>query len=233
MKKLLVFNHKMGLLYDEVYTYIDVMNSIDTDFNIIVCPSSIYLEAFENNLDFAVGAQNMHYDNGVNHTGEISSDQLKALGVEYVMVGHEERVREFNENSVIVNQKLLAALDANIIPILCFGEDIDDDYHEVIPKLLDAYLKDINNIEFIIFAYEPVYAIATGALPKKDRISEVVGFIKDYLESKYNKSGTVIYGGSVDSSNACDIMNIQKVDGILVGAISTDIKEVKRIVNSL
>lgn len=233
MKKLIVFNHKMGLLYDEVYPYIDMINSIDTDNDIIVCPSSIYLEAFENNLEWAVGAQNIHYDSDANHTGEISSDQLKALGVEYVMVGHEERVREFNENSVIVNQKLLASLDANIIPILCFGEDIDEDYHEVLPKTLDAYLKNIDNIDFIIFAYEPVYAIATGALPSVDKISEVVGFIKDYLESKYHKRGTVIYGGSVDSSNAHDIINTQNVDGILVGTISTDIKEVKRIINSL
>lgn len=233
MKKIIVLNHKMGLLYDDLYMYIDRINNLETDNNIIICPSNIYLEAFLNNCDYPIGAQNMHYDTLELHTGEVSSDQLKSLGVEYTLVGHYERVCEFKENPTIVNQKLIAALDANIIPILFFGEDVDDDYKEVIPRLLDSYLKDVENIEFIMFAYEPIYAIGTGVLPSMDKIKEVSDFISKYLEDKYGKKGVLLYGGSVDSSNISDIMNISSLSGVVVGNISSDIHEVEKIVKSL
>ena len=117
----------------------------------------------------------------------------------------------------------------NIFPILCFGENIDDDYHEAIPKILDKYLKDVENIEFIIFAYEPIFAIGTGALPNRKRIEEVISFVNEYLEKKPN----LLYGGSVDSSNINDIINIEGIDGVLVGDISSNIKEVERIIQSV
>lgn len=229
MKKLLVFNHKMSLLYDDLYNYIERTNNIDTDNDIIICPSNIYLEAFINNSEWSVGAQNMHYSIEELHTGEVSSNQLKSLGIEYTMIGHYERVSEFKENASIINQKLIAALDSNIFPILCFGENIDEDYREVLPKLLDSYLKDIENIDFIIFAYEPIYAIGMGALPSTDKIKEISEFISKYLEDKYGKSATLLYGGSVDSSNIANIINIDTLSGVIVGNISSDIKEVERI----
>lgn len=223
----------MSLLYDDLYYYIERTNQIDTDNDIIICPSSIYLEAFLNNSEWSVGTQNFNYNTDENHTGEISTDQLKSLGVEYSIIGHYERVSEFNENKTIVNEKLIAALDSNIFPILCFGESIDEDYKETLPKLLDAYLKNIPNIEFIIFAYEPIYAIGTGTLPSVDKIKEVMAFISKYLEDKYNKKPNLIYGGSVDSSNVHDILNIDDINGVLIGNISSDIKEVERIINSI
>lgn len=233
MNKLVVLNHKMSLLYDDLYSYIDRINNIDTDNNVIICPSNIYLEAFLNNSDYPIGAQNMHYDVEYGHTGEVSSNQLKSMGIEYVVIGHYERVREFKESASIINQKLIGALDSNIIPILCFGEDMDEDYREVLPKTLDSYLKDINNIEFIIFAYEPIYAIGTGTLPNTNKINEISEFINGYLESKYGKSSILIYGGSVDSSNAREIINIDNLNGVMIGNISSDIKEVERIIKSI
>ena len=233
MKKLIVLNHKMSLLYDDLYSYIERTNNIDTDHDVIICPSNIYLEAFINNSEWSVGAQNMHYDTLELHTGEVSSLQLKSLGIEYTMVGHYDRVNEFKENASIVNQKVIAALDSNIFPILCFGEDIDEDYKDVLPKLLDSYLKDIDNIEFIIFAYEPIYALGTGALPNVRKIVEVSEFVSRYLENKYNKKPILLYGGSVDSSNIKDIIDIELLDGVVVGNISSDIKEVERIFNCI
>ena len=135
MNKIVVLNHKMSLLYDDVYPYIERINNLNTDANIIVCPSNMYLEAFVNNCSYPVGAQNVHYSEETNHTGEISTSQLKSLGVEYSIIGHSERVKEFNENKSLVNLKLIGALDANIIPILCFGENIDEDYKKVTPFL--------------------------------------------------------------------------------------------------
>ena len=229
MKKLIVLNHKMSMLYDDLYTYNERTNNIDTDNDIIICPSNIYLEAFINNSDWSIGAQNMHYSIDELHTGEVSSNQLKSLGIEYSIIGHYDRVSEYKESASIINQKLLAALDSNIFPILCFGEDIDEDYKSVIPKLLDDYLKEVQNIEFIIFAYEPIYAIGTGTLPNVSKIKEVCSFIYKYLEDKYGRKPTLLYGGSVDSTNIKDIASIDGLSGVVIGNISSDIKEVERI----
>ena len=89
---------------------------------------------------------------------------------------------------------------------------------------------DVENIEFIIFAYEPIFAIGTGALPSRKRIEEVISFVNEYLEDKYKKKPNLLYGGSVDSSNINDIINIEGINGVLVGDISSDIKEVERII---
>lgn len=233
MNKLIVLNHKMSLLYDDLYSYIAKTNEIETDNNIVICPSNIYLEAFINNSDWSIGTQNFHYSTDEKHTGEISTDQLKSLGIEYSIIGHYERVNEFNETKNIVNSKLIAALDSNILPILCFGENIDEDYKEVLPNLLDGYLKDIQNIEFITFAYEPIYAVGTGALPSIEKIKEVINYISKYLEEKYNKKPIIIYGGSVDSSNIKDIIDLEEIDGVLIGDNSSNIKEVERIINNI
>ena len=140
MRKIIIFNHKMSLLYDDLYNYIERTNNLETDNDIIICPSDIYLEAFVNNSDWLIGSQNLNYNTDYKHTGEISTDQLKSLGVEYSIIGHYERVRDFNENAVIINNKLIAALDANIFPILCFGENIDD---ELINDIFTQYKKGI------------------------------------------------------------------------------------------
>ena len=233
MKKLLVLNHKMSMLYDEVYYYIDRLNNLDTDMDIIVCPSNIYLEAFLNNCDYPVGSQNVHYDVDINNTGEISTTQLKSLGVEYSLVGQYERVSKFHENEMVINEKLLAIVDANIFPILCFGEGIDEDYKEVIPKKLEAYLKEVDNIEFITFAYEPEYAVGTGTLPNINKIKEVTEFISGYLERKYHKKPNLLYGGSVDSSNIKDIINIDSINGVVIGGESSNIAEVEKIIKNI
>lgn len=233
MKKIIILNHKMSLLYDDLYNYIERTNNIDTDNDIIICPSNIYLEAFINNSDWSIGSQDLNYNTDTKHTGEISTDQLKSLGIEYSIIGHYERVRDFKENATIINNKLLAALDANIFPILCFGEGMEEDYQVTLPKLLEGYLKDVENIEFIIFAYEPTYAVGTGALPSSGKLKEITTFINNYLEEKYQKKPVLLYGGSVDSSNIQDIINMDNINGVLIGDISSNIKEVERIIEKI
>jgi len=233
MKKTIILNHKMSLLYDDLYSYIDKINNIESNHDIIIAPSSIYLEAFMNNCFWLVAAQNMSASTDKNHTGEISTDQLKSLGVEYTLVGHYERVTEFNEGPSVINEKLIAALDSNIFPIMCIGETLEEDYKKVLPKQLEGYLKNIDNIDFITFAYEPLYAVGTGILPKTEKIEEAVSFIKNYLEERYHKNAKVLYGGSVDSSNINEIINIDGIDGVLIGSTSSDIKEVERIFDNI
>ena len=103
----------------------------------------------------------------------------------------------------------------------------------MLPNILNRYLKDVQNIQFIIFAYEPIYAIGTGALPNVNKIREVTSFVSKYLEDKYKIKPVILYGGSVDSSNISDIINIDSIDGVLVGNVSSDIKEVDRIFERL
>ncbi len=233
MKKIIVLNHKMSLLYDELYNYIESVNNIDTDNDIIICPSSIYLEAFVNNSYWLIGSQNINYNTDTKHTGEISTDQLKQLGIEYCLIGHYERIRDFRETPSIINSKLIASLDANILPILCFGEDLEEDYKVVLPRLLDSYLKDISNIEFIIFAYEPIYACGSGILPSIDKIKEITTYISEYLENKYHTKAKILYGGSVSSDNASDIINIDSLSGLLVGDISSNAHEVSKLISKI
>ena len=233
MKKLIVLNHKMSLIYDDLYNYIERLNNIDTDNDIIVCPSNIYLEAFINSSD--------KNDSISNNVDSLSSkvyrvDLNDGFNSNYVgePSGIVDDISDLKvENPTIVNSKLIAALDANIFPILCFGEGIEDDYRESLPRMLDRYLKDINNIEFIIFAYEPIYAIGTGTLPTTEKIEEVTSFIGKYLEDKYYKKPVLLYGGSIDDSNIKDIINIPTIDGVLLGDISSDIRVVEKVVEEI
>jgi len=153
MKKLIVLNHKMNLEYDEVVPYINTLNQIPTDNNIIVCPSNIYLSDFINYSNWGVGAQDVSKELDGNYTDEVSTLQLKSLGVEYSIIGHYERKKHFKETNQDINKKLVACLDSNISPILCFGETGNtDDAIDALEELLVG----INNIDFIIFAYEPL-----------------------------------------------------------------------------
>ena len=88
MKKLIILNHKMNLEYDSVYEYIDKLNKIDTDNNIVVLPSDIYLESFINHCNWGIGSQNVSDKINGNYTGEVSTIQLKSMGIEYSMIGH-------------------------------------------------------------------------------------------------------------------------------------------------
>ena len=133
-----------------------------------------------------------------------------------------------NEMSNLVNNTNLISLEQRVTNIKNY-----DDYKEVIPKKLDAYLREVTNIEFITFAYEPEYAVCSGMLPNIEKIREVTLFISDYLESKYHRKPNLLYGGGVDSSNVKDIINIDSINGVLIGGISSNILEVEKIVNNV
>ena len=227
MKKLIVLNHKMNLEYDEVVPYINKLNEVNTTNNIIVCPSNIYLSDFINYSNWGVGAQNIsEYTNG-NYTGEVSSLQLKSLGIEYSIVGHYERKKYFNETSKDINKKLIECLNSNISPILCFGEtgNVEDALDD-----LEILLKDINNIDFIIFAYEPL------KVSYKEEIFDIEIQIKEiynYLKDKYNSSPNIIYGGGVAQKDINNLLEIPELNGIMIGKISSNIDKIEKIIKSI
>lgn len=227
MEKLIVLNHKMNLEYDEVIPYIERINSIETDNSIVVCPSNIYLSDFVNYCNWGVGAQNVFYLEDGNYTGEVSSLQLKSMGVEYSLVGHYERKKYFNENNKIINKKLLACLESNIMPILCFGENGNI---EGIKDDLDELLDDVSNIDFIIFAYEPLKVDNELEI---DTIEEHIEIIYDYLYEKFGSRPNIIYGGGVVKKDVFRLFSMDKLNGMLIGSISSNIDKIEKIIKDI
>lgn len=233
MEKLIILNHKMNLIYDEVYEYIDMLNNLNTSNNIIVLPSDVYLETFISNCSWAIGSQNVYHEIEGSFTGEISTLQLKSLGIEYVLVGHSERKLIFKESDKDINLKLKASLDSNIIPILFLGEKENEEVLSTIKKQLDHYLTGIKHIEFIIFAYEPIWAIGNGKTASIEHISKVTDYIDDYLFTKYKINANIVYGGSVNKDNINNILKISKINGVAIGSISANKDKIKEIIETI
>ena len=227
MKKLIVLNHKMNLEYDEVIPYINTLNQITTDNNIIVCPSNIYLSDFINYSNWGVGAQDVSSQLDGNYTGEVSTLQLKSLGVEYSIIGHYERKKHFKETNQDINKKLNACLDSNISPILCFGEtgNVEDAI-----DALEELLKDIPNIDFIIFAYEPLKVSNQESI---NDIEEQIKAIYNYLQDKYNCHPNLVYGGGIASKDINNLLSIEELNGIMIGKISSNIEKIEKIIKSI
>lgn len=220
MKKMIVLNHKMNLEYDEIHNYIKKINEIDTTNNIIICPSNIYLETFMNHCTWGIGSQNVYHEESGNYTGEVSTLQLKSLGVEYALIGHYERKKYFHENNKTINQKLIACLETNIQPILCFGESGN---LEKIKNDLEELLEGIENIDFIVFAYEPLKVSNKETI---NQINEDIESIYHYLKEKYQTRPNIIYGGGVAKEDINKLFEIEKLNGILIGKISSNINPV-------
>lgn len=227
MKKLIVLNHKMNLEYDEVFPYIDKINKINTDNNLVVCPSNIYLSEFINYCNWGVGAQNVFHKENGSYTGEVSVLQLKSLGVEYSIIGHYERKKYFKETNELINKKLLACLEANIIPILCFGEsgNLDDALSD-----LKELLHGVQNIDFIVFAYEPLMVDSNLSL---DRIETDISCIYDYLNDLYESRPNIIYGGGVTKKDINKLFVLDKLNGLLIGKTSSDILKIEKVINDI
>ncbi len=225
MGKLIVLNHKMNLEYDDVFSYINRLNQIDTDHNLIVCPSSIYLTDFVNHCHWGVGSQNVSLYDAGNYTGEVSCLQLKSIGIEYSMIGHYERKKYFHETDEDIHQKLITCLESNIVPILCFGET---GKKEDILSSLEILLKDIERIDFIIFAYEPMQVKNKQSI---DDIEEQVKLIYNYLYDRYQTRPNIVYGGGIYQKDVQAILNICQLNGLLIGGVSADIGKMEKILS--
>jgi triosephosphate isomerase len=224
--KLVVGNQKTYLNREQVLEFIEETKNYDCG-NVIVCPSYIYLDLFLDKSNYMVGAQNVsEKDNGAT-TGEVSAEQLNALGVSYSIVGHSERREYQHETNEELYNKIVKLIEHDITPIFCVGEKLKDRENNLTKdvignQILEVYDKlDPSMIERIIIAYEPVWAIGTGLTPTNEAITDVTFYIKDLVQDKYNKNIAVLYGGSVNQKNIETLNEIDEVDGYLIGGAST------------
>ena len=149
------------------------------------------------------------------------------MGVEYSLVGHYERKKYFNENNKIINKKLLACLESNIMPILCFGENGNI---EGIKDDLDELLNDVSNIDFIVFAYEPLKVDSDLEI---DTIEEHIEIIYDYLYEKFGSRPNIIYGGGVVKKDVLRLFSMEKLNGMLIGSVSSNIDKIEKIIKDI
>ena len=214
--KIIVLNHKMNLYYEELNTYINRINNIE--YNLIIAPSNIYLLEFINKCKHKISSQDICYIEEGNYTSKVSWHQIKSIGINYSIIGHSEK----NEDVFKTNLKLKACLENNIKPILCFGDN------ENYLTLLDNLIKDIPSIRDIIFAYEPIYNINNNDI-NITKIKDDINKIYNYILEKYHTKPTLLYGGGINKNNIKEIYNIDKLNGILIGSISSNIGELENI----
>ena len=188
-----------------------------------------------------VGAQNVHFAKEGAYTGEVSVAMLEEIGVDYCLVGHSERRQYFAETDETVNLKLKALLESKILPIVCVGENLDEREAGEEEKIVSGQVKaDFDGIcacdaEKIVVAYEPVWAIGTGKTATPEQANQMCRCIRETLAEIYDEETAdkivIQYGGSVKPENATEIMNMEEIDGALVGGASLEPLKFIEIVN--
>lgn len=213
------------------------------DVEVVIAPPFTAIHAVAEaarNSKIEVAGQDVYWEKEGAFTGEISAAMLKEAGAEYVIIGHSERRRLFGETDVHVNRKVLAALGAELAPIMCVGETLEERDAGSTLSVLDGQLKNgldgltrAHLVELVI-AYEPVWAIGTGRNATPSQAQEVHAHIRTRLRQWFGGDAAeqvrVIYGGSVKPDNAQELMAQLDVDGGLVGGASLDAKSFLEIV---
>ncbi len=245
-KPFIMGNWKMFKTIKEAVAFAEEFKKIykTSDVQAGVCAPYTQLAALRDafkGTDIKLGAQNMHFEEKGAYTGEISADMLSEIGVEYCIIGHSERRQYFNETDETVNKKLHTAFHHNLLPILCVGEVLEErdagKEFDVVRKQTIGALKDLTTeqVSSMVIAYEPVWAIGTGRTASPEQANEMCGHIRKVIEELYSDevSEKVIiqYGGSVKPANASELMNMEEIDGALVGGASLVPADFIQIVN--
>jgi len=245
-RKVIAGNWKMNMLPDETIKFIEEFAPLvkDTKNEVILCvPYTDLFYALLNvqGTNIKIGAQNMHFEEKGAYTGEVSPQMLKAINVEYVIIGHSERRQYYNETDETVNKKIKAAFNVGLKPIVCVGETLEEretgKTAEIITNQTKLALEGLSNeqVENTIIAYEPIWAIGTGKTATSEDANNSIKEIRNKIAEIYgqNTASRVIiqYGGSVKSSNAKELFSTSDIDGGLVGGASLKAEEFSKIVN--
>jgi len=242
VKPIVIANWKMNLageaaqqLLDKICQGVKDIDSVE----VVVCPALTDLVklSVSANCPIIKGAQDIHWEDKGTYTGEVSGPMLKETGCRYVIVGHSERRWKLQENNEVVNEKLKAALRSDLIPILCVGERLSDREEGRTAPFLQEQLRTAlegvgrEDIESLVVAYEPVWAIGTGQIKSRqaatpDIVQDAFKVIEKFLDSQNLREVTrLIYGGSVDSDNVGGFAKLELNQGFLVGGASLDANE--------
>lgn len=245
-KKVIAGNWKMNMLPDGAIRFIDELAPLvkNTENEVVLCvpyTDLFYALLTAQNTNIKIGAQNMHWEEAGAYTGEVSGQMLKAIGVEYVIIGHSERRQYFAETDETVNKKLKAALKYELKPIVCVGETLEQreagKEKEIVTRQIELALNGLTDeqVQNTIIAYEPIWAIGTGKTATSEDANEMVKAIREKISNIYGQmvANRVIiqYGGSVKSSNAKELFSMSDIDGGLVGGASLKSDEFAKIVN--
>ena len=196
---------------------------------LIYCPPYTLISSFSKkfkNCQIGIGGQNCHEsENYGAYTGSINSRMLKNIGAHFVIIGHSEN-REKGENDQLINLKIKSALEAKLKVIFCIGETLSEKRKKKtqisLSKQIKVGLRNIKNKSNIFIAYEPVWAIGSGIIPKSKDLFKTVEFIKSKFKDKLPK---VLYGGSVNPQNIKNLREINNIDGFLIGGASQNTKK--------
>ena len=190
-----------------------------------------------------LGSQNISEDEEGKSTGEISGRMLKACGVDYCIIGHSERRKRFKEDSKTINKKIKAALKNGLGVILCVGESLVErntlKTFEVLKEQIEDALKGLyeNELERIVIAYEPIWAIGTGKTPLAKEINLAVKEIRKVIAEDFSQGAAdnikVVYGGSIDSKNVKEFVNCKNLNGLLIGGGCLEPNSLLKIISLL
>ena len=247
-QKIIAANWKMNLTLQEAVRLTAAIRSEEASYShqVILCPAFPYLSALQNELKgshIKLGAQNCaDRENGA-FTGEVSAPMLASMSIPYVIIGHSERRIYYHESHEVLKEKMNLALSHGLIPIFCCGETkeirIDEKQEAYAEKQLEERLFHLSedNIQKVIIAYEPVWAIGTGLNATPQQAQDMHHFIREKVKARYGVGIAdriiILYGGSVKPDNATELFSQQDVDGGLVGGASLKADDFKKIINSI
>ncbi|MBW1958139.1 MAG: triose-phosphate isomerase [Deltaproteobacteria bacterium] len=213
------------------------------DIDVMIAPSFTALAPVSDVIKgscVSLGAQNIFWEAQGAFTGEISPAMLVSAGCKYVIIGHSERRQYFNETDETVNKRIQAAVNNNLIPVMCVGESEKERESKNTFSVLDKQVKkgleefSPDDLERLVIAYEPVWAIGTGKTATSDQAQEAHQFLRSVFEKSFGntlaKSIRILYGGSVKPNNIAELMAMPDVDGALVGGASLDPETFSNIV---
>ena len=247
-KKVIAGNWKMNMLPNEAMNFINGLAPMVKNANCEVILCVPYTDLFYSLLtvqdtNIKIGAQNMHWEERGAYTGEIAPQMLKCINVEYVIIGHSERRAYFLETDETVNKKIKSAIAHQLKPILCVGETLKQKElglaEEVITQQTELALDGLSKeqVEKVIIAYEPIWAIGTGKVATKEDANESIKQIRNKIAFLYGEETaqnvTILYGGSVNSQNAKELFTTSDIDGALVGGASLKVDEFYNIIKAI
>jgi triosephosphate isomerase len=243
-KKIIIGNWKMNKTSKEasdfIKNFIPMLKNIKSD--VVISPSFTLLPLLHQRLkdsNISLAAQNIFYENEGAYTGEISAKMIKEYA-SYVIIGHSERRKYFNETDETINKKIKAALSEKLKVVFCIGESLKERESNmtisIIKKQLQKGFLGISDIKDIIIAYEPVWAIGTGKNATPMQAQEIHKYIRQWLNNAYGitqaSKSRIIYGGSVTPDNAKEILKMPDIDGCLPGGASLDPRKFADIIKS-